>query len=192
MIVVVEGCRGTGKTSLANVISARTGAVVLRAFRPTMDHHHNGTTDIEVELKALGVPANTYVEDVYIADILGTIVRARPDVDVILDRSVGSAVAHGTCPPDVRRLVRLWQESLRRAGDVRYVWLRAPHAIAASRVAGRAMPSPEEYARLEAGFAMVYDMFNGPKTRIVTADIDLDAVADAVLNWTVGDDWDWG
>lgn len=186
MIIIIEGCRGTGKTSVCQALSEVFKAPIIRPFRPDLSHHHSGDSEVEAALKAMDVPVNTYVDDLYVADILAAISVVRPDVHFILDRSMGSAVAHRTCPADGTAVVALWQSLLARAPAVRYVWLRAPHAVAARRVASvRPLESQAEYARLDRAFAAVFEAFNGPKMKLVTTDIGATAAAQAIVRWAL-------
>lgn len=187
MIIIIEGCRGTGKTTLCAALARQLKAPIIRPFRPDVGHHHTGASAVEEALKAMGVPVNTHVDDLYVADILASIAAVRPDDHFILDRSMGSAVAHRTCPQDDTAVVALWQSLLLRTSAVRYVWLRAAHAVAAKRVAGgRPIESAVEYGRLDRGFARVYEAFNGEKMKLVTTDISADGVAAQVSRWLHG------
>lgn len=186
MIIVLEGVRGTGKTEAAKRLSERYNAPIVRPFRPTLAHHHSGDSTVEQELKALGVPVNTYVEDMYVADILSTIIQHTPSAHFVLDRSMGSAIAHRSCPEDDGAVLRVWQRLLSRAQAARYVWLRVPYAVACQRVAGRPMPSQGEYAALDNRFSRVYEGLTVPKFKLVTADIAVDGVVSAIGSWLDG------
>lgn len=175
MIVVLEGVNGTGKTTYAEKLSKGLNAPVIRPFRQGPDHHFTGTTHIERELKALGVPYNTHVDDLYTADILGRLVKQ--NMPVILDRSVGSAIAHGERPlRDAGRLIGLWQQLLGPKAQVLYVWLTAPYSVALERLKadGRDGHSPScyhaEYKRLQGLFRYVFEMINYQKLQIDTAE----------------------
>jgi thymidylate kinase len=185
LIIVLEGVNGTGKSTYAEKLSKGLTAPVIRPFRQGPDHHFTGTTHIERELKALGVPYNTHVDDLYTADILGRLLKFNKHLPVILDRSVGSAIAHGERPlRDAGRLIGLWQQLLGPDTQLLYVWLTAPYSIAADRLLKDKRGAEEsseafgDHKRLHGLFRYVFEMVRHPKLEIDTATI---AVDDGVL-----------
>lgn len=185
MILIIEGCRGTGKTTVCADLAVVFGAPIIRPFRPTIWDHHTGSTDVEKKLKAMGVPVNTFVDDLYVADVLSAISQLHPAVNYVLDRSMGSAIAHQSCPSDDTSVLDLWQQLLSRAPAVRYVWLRAPYDVAAKRVAGRPMPTRIEAESLESGFQRVYDAFQRPKLALDTSGMGRDEVVWTITHWAI-------
>ncbi len=135
MIIVLEGVNGTGKSLYARKLAAGLGGVVLRPFRQSEDHHFSGDTPMERDLKALGVPYNTHVDELYVADLLGKMLRGRQRFSAILDRSIGSAIAHGDRPlSEAGKLVEVWHRLLGENAPVLYVWLKASWSIAHARL----------------------------------------------------------
>jgi len=174
LIIVLEGVNGTGKSTYAEKLSKGLNAPAIRPFRQGPDHHFTGTTHIERELKALGVPYNTHVDDLYTADILGRLLKFNKHIPVILDRSVGSAIAHGERPlRDAGRLIGLWHQLLGPETQVLYVWLTAPWNVVSERLMadGRNSSSfsSSDCRRLHGLFQLVFDMVNCAKMEINTA-----------------------
>ena len=183
MIIVLEGVNGTGKSTYAEKLSNGLNAPVIRPFRQGSGHHFTGTTHIERELKALAVPYNTHVDDLYTADILGRLLKYNKHLPVILDRSVGSAIAHGERPlGDSGRLIGLWQQLLGPDTQVLYVWLTAPWEVVDQRMDGDLMRARlrnnkrhhvtrEEHACLHGLFRYVFEMIRYTKMEIDTATV---------------------
>lgn len=167
MIVILEGCNGVGKSAYAAALASYLDAPVLRPFRPSPDHHWNGRTPLEGLLRHLGVPINTHVDDLYIADILGQLGPLAPR-DVVLDRSVPSAIAYGSAGSDPGGLYDYWQSQLRGLSHVVYVWLVCPWELARERADGRWFPGLESYQRLENSFDGLFEEFAGDKLIIDT------------------------
>lgn len=136
MLLILEGLEGTGKSTLARAVARCTNAPIYRPFR-TDEHEHMGDgSRVEKMLGELGVAVNTYVEDVYAADLLGAL-RS----DAILDRSMPSGLAYslvqGLIPPDrVKELMEWWCWRLGPRADVLYVYMRCDPAVAAVRGRG--------------------------------------------------------
>jgi thymidylate kinase len=172
-VIILEGVNGTGKSMYARKLSAGLNAAVIRPFRQGDDHHFNGDTPMERDLKALGVPYNTHVDELYVADILGRMLRAGQRVSAVLDRSVGSAIAHGDRPGDAARLVDVWYRLLGQDAPVVYVWLTAPWEVAHARLvaSGRGEHGADErrHWRLQSAFQFAYDLVPFRKMRIDTA-----------------------
>jgi predicted ATPase len=89
MILVLEGAMGAGKSTLARLLAEQIHWPIYRAFREEGDGHKPGATQEWIKLVKL--PVNTWLEDMYVADICATL---KPDL--ILDRSMPSAVAYET------------------------------------------------------------------------------------------------
>lgn len=172
MILVLEGTNGTGKSTYAKRLSEELGATIIRPFRPHSDFHFDGTTRLERDLKHYGVPVNTHVDDLYVADILGRL-EGSNNVRSILDRSMPSALAYGSArvqllaaQRDELGLMNLWQSSLRGA-SVLYVWLHADEEDCKKRMGARNIPLP--YSILRARFDQLYGMITFPKMDINTS-----------------------
>jgi thymidylate kinase len=172
-IIILEGVNGTGKSMYAKKLAGAFQACVMRPFRQHEDHHFNGETTMERDLKALGVPYNTHVDELYVADFLGKLHSAGQRPSVVLDRSIGSAVAHGDRPiSDAGKLINTWYRLLGENAPVLYVWLTAPWHVAHDRLvaSGRGGHGDDErrYDKLCSLFRHAYDLVPFPKMRIDT------------------------
>lgn len=134
MILILEGLNGVGKTSIANAVSEQTGIPVYRAFRQGKDVHWGEGSKLEVGLLEMGVPLNTHVEDLYAADLLATF----KGVNVILDRSMISAIAYGV-PEKVLSKAQAdlcfnyWLDRLWERRDIFYVYMHCHVDVARIR-----------------------------------------------------------
>jgi len=128
---------------------------------------------MEGELKKLGVPVNTYVDDLYVADFLRATRRG-----AILDRSMPSALAYPMMrgeeitPKTAKKLVVVWEQILRAAKiPVVYVWMQASHEVVKERCVGRWHPNKAQYAKLESTFKRVFVTLSLCKRRVVTTEL---------------------
>ena len=176
MIVILEGANGSGKSTLAKNLSETTGAPILRAFKPNdVDFHFTGKTDLERRLKRFNVPYNTYVDDLYVAELLGRL-YSRDDngrIDAILDRSMVSALAHNPAlnQDEILSLLELWHGLFGRAVVV-YVHMQCEVNVAELRL-GERFPGREPYKMLARRFSSLYDFIQfGRKTQIDTTSIN--------------------
>ncbi len=136
MIIVLEGVNGTGKSTYARALADGLNAAIIRPFRQGPGHHFTGDTAIERDLKAFGVPYNTHVDELYTADMLSRLWKARQRVSIVLDRSVGSSVAYGDVGlGDAGKLLKLWSTLLGSDVPLLYVWLTATWSVASARLA---------------------------------------------------------
>lgn len=89
-IVVLEGLEGTGKTTVSKAAAiAQTKPRIYRALR-----HGDKWGPKEVDgWHALGVPANTFVEDVFAVDTISKLLAHR-EFSIILDRSLPSGLVY--------------------------------------------------------------------------------------------------
>lgn len=152
MIVILDGLEGTGKSTAAKIMSEAWGLPVYRAFRTNSSEHWAGDTQLEQLLRDLRVPVNTYVEDLYVADLLATI-----GGDVILDRSMPSAVAYGTLHNDwsdaeAERGFEYWVQCLAQRDDVYYIYMICHDWVASTRSSGRRARKVSEHMHLDAKF----------------------------------------
>ena len=70
-VIILEGVNGTGKSLYAKKLAGGLNAAIIRTFRQGDNHHFTGDTPMERDLKALGVPYNTHVDEMYVADFIG-------------------------------------------------------------------------------------------------------------------------
>lgn len=196
MIIVLEGLNGVGKSARARQLSELTGVPVVRPFRRSPDQHL-GREDggLLKRLRALGIPANTYVEDMFMADML-----VQTGASAILDRSMISGVAYGalynTLPGATRaersdvamELVRLWQETLKRySGVVLYVSLTATRTTCQERTVGRWSPDPAQERELSMWYDVGWQTLDLPKMHLDTTPGDLEGDLERIRAsaWTV-------
>ena len=127
MIVVIEGAIGAGKTSLGRALNSMMNAPLYRPFRLQRDDHTPGIGDPRVALVESAMPVNTYLEDMYVADLLA----ALRDPVVILDRSLPSGLAynqagaHGLPTEQLQILASLWAERMVQAHAL-VIYMDAP------------------------------------------------------------------
>jgi thymidylate kinase len=137
MLVIIEGLEGTGKTTQALRLCERTGAVLYKPFRG--DHSKHWGDGTESELLKLGIPVNSYVEDMFMADALATF----KNQDAVLDRGMPSAYAYGMWHAGFRsesiaaQVFNFWLNYLAKRSDASYVYLKCDPAIAEQRSPGR-------------------------------------------------------
>ncbi len=171
MIVIFEGANGVGKTAYATGLAKQEGWPVYRAYRRGGEHHDEGWLK---KLRDLGIPANRYAEDMFLAEYLRAF---KPTV--ILDRSLPSALVYdevfkqSTVPSGAAGpLLDLWQESLSRQ-KVLYVWLIASHSVAKERGSGAVLARRERDA-LDRRFARLFARIEFPKLRLDTGEIPIE------------------
>lgn len=120
-ILVLEGAKGAGKTSLSAMLQEELDWPVYRAFRKGGEQHNPGATSGWAKL--LRFPINTWMEDMFVADVCSV---AKPNL--IMDRSMPSAVAYESMgvsrsdewhklrtPVDFRVALTAWADRMRRA-----------------------------------------------------------------------------
>lgn len=172
MIIVLEGLNGVGKTACANALSKQTGVPVVRPFRHD-DATHLGREDggLQDALRALGIPANTYVEDAFVADFLRS-----TGASAILDRSMASGIAYGLLygnvkVDQVKPLLQLWSRALKASPrPVLYVYMVAQQHVRMERTEGRWRPTQAQEGKLVRCFDKVFDALKLPKVRLDTTD----------------------
>lgn len=137
MIVILEGLEGVGKTEAAQHISRTLGLPIYRAFRSNPYERFGEGNHIEAMLRKLGVPINTHVEDLYVADLLTTI-----GGDVILDRSMPSGYAYALWDAlldesEAKKALDYWLWRMSARSDVHYIDMVCDPDIASIRAPGR-------------------------------------------------------
>lgn len=183
-IVVLEGINGVGKTTYAQALSASLAVPVYRAFRDNIGAHWGERSERERILRNFGVPLNTHVDDLYVADMLATFKRG-----VVLDRSMPSALAYGsiqglmTVGEYRKQMMEFWEASLLASGlRVLYVWLTAPYDVAKARCEGRAWPmNKNEHGRLARAFELSFQKTRLPKKQINTAEVSQEQGLKSIL-----------
>jgi predicted kinase len=175
VVVCLEGLNGVGKSATARVLARELGVPIVRAFRHDATDVHLGREQGRGrldELRALGVPANTYVDDIYTADLLVGL-----GLSAVLDRSMASATAYGLLYGDVRTqaraqaLAEAWQEQWGRyKGQFLYVHMTARPEVMAARTDGRWSPNDKQNPVLEREFTRVFRSLHLPKLHLDTSD----------------------
>jgi len=150
MIILLEGPNGVGKTTYAEHLSMHFDWPVYRAFRRSGKYQMG-----QVErYSAMGVPINTYVDDLYAADFIRAF-----NPSLILDRAIPSAIAYdkvfkqGTIK-SYGEVLREWCDLLSNA-TVMYAWLDAPYETAEKRFRG-VTPTWTEYNQLRNIFQSLF------------------------------------
>jgi thymidylate kinase len=126
MILVLEGAEGTGKTSLATALVERHGFVSYR----TMAWKDGRQSPHQLSVwRERGVPVNTFVDDIYAADLLACLasnIGLAWTSRIVLDRSMPSGVAYAPEGPQAHaQAVAWWARTLTPIGG-RIVLLDAP------------------------------------------------------------------
>ena len=178
MIIILEGLNGTGKSATALPLADTLGASILRPFRGKDTSKHLGRDgDGRMErLRKLGIPANTFVDDIYVADFL-----ASTGVPAVLDRSMGSAVAYGMLYGDIpsavvgRDLLTEWQNILMSsAKKILYVNVTCRRDVRRKRCKDdrRWCPTASQENMLEQWFSHIFGDIQLPKMILDTSDIE--------------------
>lgn len=156
MIVILEGMKGSGKSTLAAELSRSLKLPVYRPFRVDPNEHWDGDSTLRAMMERLGVRVNTYVEDLYAADLLAGI-----GGNVILDRSMPSGYAYGIENGDasvavLREALNYWFWRLGARTDVAYVHLDVSLRVANKRLGGRQPHVESKWQALEASLTYCY------------------------------------
>lgn len=155
MIYILEGVNGVGKSAAAKAIQAQAHNEFIpswRPFRSGSDVHWGHTEDETGQmLRDFGVPLNTFVDDLYVADALSTL---RPEHHVILDRSLPTAIAYGRIHQETwidlhsYDIWNYWVNRLNLAGRVFWIQLQAPYEVTKERCEGRWCPNKDDWTAL--------------------------------------------
>jgi len=182
MLIILDGTNGTGKSTHACRIvellnkGGHHNYRVLRALRNNPALHLGREDGGRVKrLRELGVPVNTFVDDIYMADFL-----AATGVRAVLDRSIGSAIAYGLLYKDItgwdaaQQLLSCWQEIIAKYPDpVVYIWMKAAPSTRDSRcrAASRWHPTREQDKLLDRAFNLVFQSLAIKKHIVDTSDV---------------------
>lgn len=187
MIIVLEGVNGVGKSTLAAGLAKELGGRIVRPFRHGAEHMD--ADERAADLKALGIPVNTYVEDMFVADFLRQ-TQAGAEAPVILDRSLPSAVAYGpldgvvggtvASPTRTDRLLREWIGALSEL-DVRYIWVRASNDVVRRR--SERCHSAAQQRTLENKFALIFQKVPFKKMCLDTSEAGIERNLWRVASW---------
>lgn len=166
-VIIFEGTNGVGKSTYVKVLAQILNAPAYRAFkRPGADHHADGELD---RLRAMGIPANTFVDDMYLADMSRMI-----DHEIIVDRSFPSAVAYemvehqGTFKGDWVHYAVEWERLLSYSRrPVLLVRLHCLRSIALERMTGH-VPDGKAAMELEAWLDRAMEVLDLPQMTINT------------------------
>jgi len=152
-MIIMEGTNGGGKTSYGRALAGMMRASVYRPFRRPGNSHHG---EERQKLEAIGVPVNTWMDDMYLADLSRIL-----ETEVIVDRSMPSAIAYemverqGTLKADWVKYMVEWERLLGYSmRPVLIVHLVAPYQVARERMSGH-IPTEDEYHRLNGWFTRV-------------------------------------
>lgn len=174
-VIILEGINGTGKSTLARALADKLCIPILRPFRHfNTNHHMNGGSTLELELKKHGVPVNTHVDDLYLADFL-----AVTKVGAVLDRSMPSAIAYAYMRDEMKldskaqALLDLWQTILVSGPRVFYVQLTAQPLVIKDRCAERWSPNKKQMAALDKAFTLSFRAIKFPKLAMDTSAMKL-------------------
>lgn len=188
MIIILEGLNGVGKSAVASELK-RMGVIIWRPFRTNSDIHlgHDESPEL-VELKNVGVPLNTFVDDLYVADALSTLEVAKT---VALDRSLPTAIAYTkTYAPNTNWLRkedyvwRVWRACLR---DAFWIHLEAPWQVTRARCENRWHPTIDEWTRMNSIYEGMIEKFKSESIMVqggvtrVNATIDPSEIARRIV-----------
>jgi hypothetical protein len=170
VILIVEGVNGTGKTTLVEHIVATRGFQRHKPFFAPSEvgvHSDHGVGAARLaKLAKLGVPVNSHVEDLFLADFYGRF----PALDVVLDRSMPSAIAYKNMPSDqVVEAFEAWRALIERHGRVAYVTLTADYCAVQARLVPERTPKAEDYNYISEALEWAHSVVKWPKLMIDTS-----------------------
>ena len=163
MVIILEGVNGTGKTAYAKALEEKLGYKMYRAFRKGREKCDFKLHEV---LHGMDIRANTYVDDIYMADFLQTF-----EVKAILERSMPSAVAYDQVYNEPwkaysARAFGFWLEQMAKVPHI-YVWLEAGYETATERRSGH-HPSKKEHEGLVKVYGKLFQRMGKSKMRIDT------------------------
>lgn len=181
MLIIFEGINGTGKSTCAQALSERLGAPVVRPFRHD-DHsiHWGMGGQLETALRSFGVPLNTHVDDLYVADILSIF-----HPNAILDRSVPSGIAYSGALKQSQELFEFWCEQVASyRGPTLYVYMVASYDVSKQRCGADRMPSKGAWNDLKKSFDFMYAKYPHTKMTLDTTEICVeDCIGKVYRRW---------
>ena len=161
-VVVLEGIEGTGKTTLA----ASLDGIIYRPLRPTLARL---TAEELATWAELVVPVNTYVEDIYTADLLAIL---RPAQTIILDRSMPSGLVYSDMAAWKSQALHVAWETRMLACRAKLVLLTRNVEQTADRLgANDSRNVPAILAKTQANFLKLYSMCLLDKIQIDTTNL---------------------
>lgn len=175
MIVFLEGVNGTGKTAYAKALANRLMWPTYRAFRKGAEKCDYALIE---QLEVFGCPANSHVDDIYLADFFATF-----EINAIMERSYPSALAYDTVYDSPRRkqsaaAFTYWLSQLKEFEHL-YVWLEADYETAKSRRSGF-QPSKKEHTALVMAYDKAFQKLPKSKMRIQTQTASIESGVEAI------------
>ncbi len=180
MIVILEGVNGGGKTTIANKLKDK---LELIPFKPFCEEKSKNKMKIDFKNEYgkindfWKVPINNYVEDVFAADFLSSLKS-----NVVLDRSLPSALAYNSVTSDVLKyfndMFDWWQERLEMGakGKLLYCWLDVSYDVMKNRLKNRWHPNKKQYMKINRVFSKVFKRLRIPKIKITNEHKDSVAI----------------
>lgn len=184
MIVVLEGIEGTGKSSIAKIVSEVTDWPIHRPLQLLRSGRSRWDPAEQARYRLANVPVHTYAEDLYQMDILARLCANGQNPAVIMDRSmvsgmVYSGAAHAFFEPESAAwLFEQWTK-LAKMANVHVIHLDADVKVCAARRADdprMAVSNLEHLRRRMEKWMTVWQNASGTYTRI-DANQPLEAVA---------------
>jgi len=145
MLVIIEGMNGVGKTTLAKKVSGYFNIPIVRAFKDDTAIHFKHAKELELKLRRFRIPFNSYVEDLFVADLLSKFTS----LECVLDRSMPSAFAYGLEDGDffnremAEETLQWWIDIIKSRTDLTYIHLMCDIKTSVGRV-GIRMPENAE------------------------------------------------
>jgi len=196
MLVMLDGINGVGKSTVAKLITERTGLKSVRPFRDSPDVHWRsfndgdaaGESEVEEHLRAARVPFNTFVDNLYLADIVSKL-----GADTIMDRTMHSSVAYGLVKGEelyrdarlANWMVGYWESLIQRCRYPRvFALLTCDYEVSAARCEreGRWHPPHHIHRQLAGSFFDLHRESRLNPIIIDTTEMDANTVATRVLD----------
>lgn len=141
-VVILEGARGTGKTTLGKAIKELTGWPLFKGFYSGVGHNPG---EHDPRIAQLKLPIKSWVEDMFFADLLAT---AKPNI--IMDRAMPTGIAYTEMSAeDKHAALGMWADRM-RAAEAKIILLHAGPEACDMRAADRTykLTSSEESHRI--------------------------------------------
>lgn len=190
MILIFEGESGTGKSTYAKALAEMLKIPIYKAFHGDDVELHWDSEEWQLPdtLKRLGVPVNSHVDDLYVCDLLSQL-----GTDVILDRSMPSAVAHGVVykkwngmyknRTTIQWLYDFWVERLKVAGDPVLLLFTCEYEEAKRRRGKKHMPNKTNFRKLTTIMEKFFYNCDLIKLRIDTTNVAIEDGLDTVTRF---------